>query len=72
MSLSNLFCAIPLILEVSHLGVPVDFVRDSIKGHDPFHKQSENSSSKEANKDIMVYDAGMGGITLEGQDVTFE
>ena len=66
-SLSDLFGTIPLILEVSHLGVPViDLVRDSVMGHDPLHEWGGNSGGKETNQDIMVHDAGVSGVTLEG------
>ena len=71
--LGNLLCTIPLVLEVSHLDVPfIDFFRDSVKGHDSFHEWGRNSSSKEANENIVICDASTGDIALEGQDVTLE
>ena len=64
---------IPLILEVGYFGVPViNFVWDSIEGHDPPHEQDRDSSSKEANEDIVVCNASVGGVTLKGQDVTLK
>ena len=38
-SLSDLLSAIPLVLEVGCLGVPVvDFIWDCVEGHDSFHE----------------------------------
>ena len=65
--LSDLLSTIPLILEVGCLGVPfVDFVWNSIERHDPLHEWGRDSSSEEANEDIVVRDAGASGVTLEG------
>ena len=47
-SLSDLLGTIPLVLEVGRLGVPfVDLVWNSVKGHDPLHERSGDSSSEE-------------------------
>ena len=47
-SLSDLFGTIPLVLEVGRLGVPfVDFVGNSIEGHDPLHERGGNSGGEE-------------------------
>ena len=71
--LGNLFGVVSLVLEVSGLGVLViDFIWDGVEGHSSFHEQGGNSSSKEDNEDIVVHDASMGGVTLEGQNVTLE
>ena len=54
-------------------GVPfIDFIRDGVEGHDLLHKQGGDSGSKEADEDIVVRDAGAGGVTLEGQDLALE
>ena len=72
-SLGDLFSAVPLVLEVDDFRVPViDLVWYGIKGHDLLHKQGGDSSGKEADKNVMVSDAGMSGVTLEGQDVTLK
>ena len=66
-SLGYLFCLVPIVLEMSGLDIPfINFVRDSVKGHDPFHEWCGNPSSKETNKDVVVHDASMGDIALEG------
>ena len=71
--LSNLLCTIPLILEVGGFRVPViNFIWDYVKGHHLLHEWSGNSISEEANEDIMVCDANMGGVTLECQYLTLE
>ena len=71
--LNDLLSMIPLILKVSHLRVPfIDFIRDSIEGHDLLHEQGGDSSSKETNQDVMVHDASVSGVTLESRDVTLE
>ena len=37
--LSDLFCMVLLVLEVSGLGIPIiNFIGDSVKGHDLFHE----------------------------------
>ena len=72
-SLSDLLSAIPLVLEVDGFQVlVVNFIWDCIKGHDLLHEQGGDSSSKEADVDVVVSDAGTGGVTLECQDITFE
>ena len=72
-SLSDLFCVVPLILEVDCFRVPIiDFVRYSVKGHDPLHEQGGDSGGKEADEDIVVYDAGVSSVALEHQDITLE
>ena len=71
--LGNLFHAVPLVLEMDCLGVSIiDLVWYSIKGHDLFHKWGGDSSSKEADQDVMVHDAGTDGVTLECGDITFQ
>ena len=71
--LDNLFCAISLVLEMGHLSIPVvNLIWDGVMGHDLLHKWSGDSGSEEADEDIVICDTGMGGITLEGRDVTFE
>ena len=65
--LGDLFCMVLLVLEVNCLGVLlIDFVRDGIKGHNLFHEWGRNSGSEETNEDVVVRDAGMGDIILEG------
>ena len=72
-SLSDLFSTIPLVLEMGRLSVLfIDFVRNSIEGHDPLHERGGNSGGKEANQDIVVHDASMSGVALECRDVTLE
>ena len=72
-SLSDLFHAVPLVLEMDDLGVPViDLVWYSIKEYDLLHEQGGDPSSKEANEDVMVHDAGTGGVALKGQDIAFK
>ena len=47
-SLNDLLSAIPLILEVNHLGVlVVDFIWDGVEGHDPLHERGGDSGGKE-------------------------
>ena len=71
--LGNLFCSIPLVLEVDSLGIPViDLIRDSVNGHDLLHEWNGDSGSEEANEDIMVCDAGAGDIALKGGNVTLK
>ena len=56
-----------LVLEMNGFGVPiVDFVGDSVKGHDSLHEWSRDSSGEETDKDIMVHDASMGSVALKG------
>ena len=65
--LSNLFCTIPLILEVGGFRVPViNFIWDYIKGHDLLHEWGGKSSSEEADEDVVVHNASMGGVAVEG------
>ena len=65
-SLRNLFCSVPLILTMGGFRVPViNFIWNCIKGHDLLHEQSRDSSSREANKDIVVHDAIMSSVALE-------
>ena len=72
-SLGNLLCMVPLVLKVDGFGVPVvDFVWYGVKGHDPLHEQSGDSGDKEADEDIVVSDASMGGVTLKRRDITLE
>ena len=72
-SLSDLLGAIPLVLKVSHLRVPVfDFIWDSIEGHDPFHERGGDSGSKEADQDIVASDASTSSVTLKCRNVTLE
>ena len=72
-SLGDLLCAVPLVLEMDHFRVPViDFFWYSVKRHDLLHERSGDSSSKETDQDIMVSDASVGGVTLEGGDVTLQ
>ena len=72
-SLSDLLSTIPLVLEMGHFGVPfIDFVRNGVKGHDPLHERSGDSGGEEADKDIVVHDAGASGVALECRDVTLE
>ena len=72
-SLSDLFHMIPLVLKVDGFGVPVvNIVWYGIEGHDLLHEQGRDSSSKETNQDVVVCDAGVGGVTLEDGDVTFQ
>ena len=71
--LGNLLGPIPLVLEVDGFHVPViNFIWDCVKRHDLFYKQDGDSGSKEANEDIVVCDASMSGVALEGQDITLE
>ena len=72
-SLSDLLSTIPLVLEVSRLSVPfIDFVGNSVKGHDLLHERGGDSCGEETDQDIMVRDAGTGGVALECRDVTLE
>ena len=58
-----MLCTIPLVLEMGSFDVPiVNFIWDSIEGHDLLYEQGGDSSSEEADKDIMVCDASM--VTL--------
>ena len=71
--MSDLLSAILLVLKVGHFRAPVvNFVQYSVEGHDPLHEQGRDSSSEEANQDIVVHDVGASGVTLEDRDVTFE
>ena len=71
--LSNLLSAISLILKMGCFGVPfIDLVRDGIEGHNPLHEWSGDSGGEEADEDVMICDAGVGGVALEGRDVTLE
>ena len=71
--LSDLLGVIPLILEVSCLSVPfVDFIWNGVEGHGPLHKRGGDSGGEEADQDIVVHDAGMGGVTLEGRDIALK
>ena len=64
---------IPLVLEVGRLRVPfVDFIEDSVKGHDPLHEWGGDSGSEETNQDVVIRDAGTSGVTLKSRDVTLE
>ena len=57
---------IPLVLEVGRLRVPfVDFIEDSVEGHDPLHEWGGDSSSEETNQDVVIRDAGTSGVTLK-------
>ena len=72
-SLSYLLSTIPLVLEVGRLSVPfIDFVRNGIERHDPLHERGGDSSSEEADEDVVVRDASVSGVTLECQDVTLK
>ena len=72
-SLNDLFCTIPLVLKVDGLEVPViDLVWYRVKRYDPLHEWGRDSCSKKADQDIVVRDAGVGGIALEDGDVTFQ
>ena len=65
--LSNLVHTVPLVLEISGLGLSlIDFIRDSVKGHDPLHKQSRDSDSEEADEHIVISNVSVGDIALEG------
>ena len=65
-SLSNLLSTIPLVLKVGHLRVPVvNFIWDCVEGHDPLHEQGRDSSSEEADQDIVVRDTSTSGVTLK-------
>ena len=58
---------VPLVLEVDGFGVLViNFVWYSIKGHDLLHEWGGDSSSEETDQDVMVHDAGVGGVALKG------
>ena len=71
--MSDLLSAIPLVLEVSCLGVPfVNFIRDSVEGHDPFHEQGRDSGSEETDQDVVVRDASLGSVTLKCRDIALE
>ena len=71
--MSDLLCMVPLVLEVGGFQVPVvDFVWDSIKGHDLLHEQSGDSSGEETNQDVVVCDSSTSGVTLKCQDVTLK
>ena len=71
--LGDLFSVVPLVLEMDCLGVSIiNLVWYSIKGHDLLHKQGGDSGSKEADQDVVVHDAGAGGVTLEHGDITFQ
>ena len=37
-----------------------------------FHKWDGNSGGEEADEGVVVHDTSMSGVTLEGQDITFE
>ena len=72
-SLSDLLSTIPLVLEVSRFGVPfVDLIWNGVEGHDPFHERGGDSGGEETDEDIVVHDAGAGGVTLKGRDVALE
>ena len=65
-SLSDLLGTIPLVLEVGRFGVPfVDLIWNGVEGHDPLHERGGNSGGEETDEDIVVRDAGAGGVTLE-------
>ena len=65
-SLSDLLSTIPLVLEVSCLGVPfVDLIWNGIERHDPLHERGRDSGSEEADEHIVVRDAGMSGVALK-------
>ena len=71
--LGNSFSMVPLILGMGSFRVSVvNFIWDCVERHSLLHEQHGDSSGKEADEDMMVHDAGMGGVTLEGQDVTFK
>ena len=47
-SLDNLFCAVPLILEVDGFQIPlINFIQYRVQGHDLLHEQGGDSISKE-------------------------
>ena len=72
-SLSDLLSTIPLVLGVGCLSVPfVDFVWDGVERHDLLHEQGGDSSSEETDQDVMVRDAGTGGVALEHRDITLK
>ena len=72
-SLSDLLSTIPLVLEMGHLCVPfVDFVMNGVEGHDPLHERSGDSGSEETDQDVVVRDAGTGGVALERRDIALE
>ena len=65
--LSNLLSVIPLVLEMGRLFVPfINFVGNGVEGHDPLHEQGGDSGSEEADEDVVICDAGAGGVALEG------
>ena len=71
--LGDLLSSVPLVLEVSSFDIPhINLVWDSVKRHNPFHEWDGNSSSEEADENIVVCDASMANITLEGWDITLE
>ena len=71
--MSNLFHAVPLVLEVDGFRVPVvDLVWYGVKGHDLLHEWGGDSSSEEADQDVVVSDAGVDGVTLECRDIALE
>ena len=72
-SLSNLLSTIPLVLEVGRLSVPfVNFVWNGVEGHDPLHEWGGDSGGEETDEDIMVRDAGAGGVALKCRDIALE
>ena len=72
-SLSDLLSMIPLVLEVSRFRVPfVDFIRNGVEGHNPLHERDGDSGGEEADGDIVVRDASVGGVTLESRDIALE
>ena len=65
--LGNLIGAVPLVLEVSGFGIPlIDLIRDDVKRHDPLHEWCQDSSSKEADEDVVVCNTSIGNVILEG------
>ena len=53
-TLRNLGYSIPLVLKVSGLGIPlINFSGDRVKGHDLFHEGGGDSSSEEADEDVV-------------------
>ena len=71
--LGDLLHTVPLVLEMDCFGVPVvNLFWYSVERHDAFHERGRDSSGEETDQDIVVHDAGVGGVALEGGDVTFQ
>ena len=71
--LGNLLSTLSLVLEISGFGMLlINFVQDSVVGHDLLYKQGRDTSSKETDEHVVVCDADASNITLKHADIAFE